>query len=201
MPKCEYSIWKLFHRLYWDVADPAQRRMYGYWFIWQLPGIFGDMLRARYMGKIFKYTGKNVRILSGVRFRSPENLSIGDNSCIGNDNFIQALGGVAIGSNTSLAPNVKIWSVNHNYKDRNKLIREQGLTKRKVIIGNDVWIASNAFILPGVNLPDGVVVGAGSIVTVKKYQSYSILVGNPAKMIGKRHKKGEDVTKMSYHVG
>ncbi|MFW8600779.1 acyltransferase [Desulfobacterota bacterium M19] len=199
MSKSEYSIWKLFRRLYWDIADPAQRKMYGYWFIWQLPGTFGDMLRSRYMGKIFKYTGENVKILSGARFRSPENLSIGDNSCIGNDNFIQALGGVTIGHDTSLAPSVKIWSVNHNYKNRNKLIGEQGLTKRNVVVGNDVWIASNTFILPGVNLPDGIVVGAGSLVTVKKYQPYSVIAGNPARMIGRR-KRDNEVAEILYHV-
>lgn len=115
-----------------------------------------------------------------------ENLSVGDNVCIGNDNFIQALGGVTIGSNTSLGPGVKIWSVNHNYQDKNKLIGEQGLTKREVIIGDDIWIASNAFILPGVHLPDGIVVAAGSLVTVKKYEPYCIIAGNPAIVIGYR---------------
>jgi acetyltransferase-like isoleucine patch superfamily enzyme len=85
-----------------------------------------------------------------------------------------------------MAPGVKIWSVNHNYQDKDKLIEEQGQTEHEVIIGNDVFIASNAFIIPGVHLPDGAVVSAGAIVGKKFYKPFSILAGNPARVIGYR---------------
>ena len=52
-------------------------------------------------------------------------------------------------------------------------------------IGNDVWIGSEATIMPGVNIGNGAVVGANAIVT-KDVAPYSIVAGNPAKLIRKR---------------
>lgn len=176
----------LLKRFYWDLLDRNERKYYGYWLISQVPCLFGNMLRGRYLSKRFKSAGKNLKVFAGARFRSMEHLVVGDNVEIGFDNFIQALGGVKLGDNVMLAPGVKIWSVNHNYKDTKTLIKEQGQTKAPVTIGNDVFVASNAFISPGVNLPDGAVVSASAVVSVKKYPPYSIIAGNPARVIGHR---------------
>ncbi|MES9991086.1 MAG: acyltransferase [Candidatus Thiodiazotropha sp.] len=180
------SIIYLIKRFFWDLADKNVRVYYGYWFISQIPGLFGNNLRGRYLSKRFKSSGSNLNVSPGVRFRSIENLIVGDNVEIGYDNFIQALGGVTIGNNVMLAPGVKIWSVNHNYKDKSRRIQDQELSLAPVTLGNDIWISSNAFIAPGVNLPDGVVVGAGAVVGIKQYPPYSIIAGNPARVIGKR---------------
>ncbi|MDZ7833619.1 MAG: acyltransferase [Desulfobacterales bacterium] len=176
----------LLKRLCWDLLDRNERKYYGYWLISQVPCLFGNILRGRYVSKRLKSAGKNLKVLAGTRFRSMENLVVGDNVNIGFDNFIQALGGVTLGNDVMLAPGVKIWSVNHNYKERDTLIKKQGQRKAPVFIGNDVFIAANAFISPGVTLPDGVVVSAGAVVPVKKYPPYSILAGNPARVIGHR---------------
>lgn len=58
-------------------------------------------------------------------------------------------------------------------------------TKGDVVIGNDVWIATNAVIMSGVTIGDGAVVAAYSIVT-KDVPPYTIVAGNPAKQIRKR---------------
>ncbi len=179
-------ILHLVKRFYWDLLDREERKYYGYWFLSQIPGSFGNLARGRYLAKRFKSAGSNLRVYAGARFRSMENLVVGDNVEIGFDNFIQALGGVTLGDNVMLAPGVKIWSVNHNYRDGNTLIRDQEQTMSPVRIGNDVWISSNAFISPGVHLPDGVVVAAGAVVGVKKYPPYSIIAGNPARVLGFR---------------
>lgn len=181
-----YSTIDLAKRLYWDLMDWSERKYYLYFLIFQIPGTFGDMLRGRYLAPRIKYAGKNFRVQSGTRFRSMENLVVGDNVIIGYDNFIQALGGVTIGNNVLTAPGVKIWSVNHNFRDKNTLVMNQGQTTSAVSIGNDVWIAANVFISPGVTLPDGVVVSSGAVVGVKDYKPYSILAGNPARAIGFR---------------
>lgn len=59
------------------------------------------------------------------------------------------------------------------------------IEKSDVVIGNDVWIGLNALILSGVNIGDGAVVGANSVVT-KDVLPYSIVAGNPAKLIKMR---------------
>lgn len=62
---------------------------------------------------------------------------------------------------------------------------DSSLPKCGVKIGNDVWIGMNSFILPGVTIGDGVVVGAESVVT-KDVSPYSVVAGNPAKLIRQR---------------
>ena len=56
---------------------------------------------------------------------------------------------------------------------------------KTTIIGNDVWIGNRALILQGVTIGDGAVVGAGSVVT-KDVEPYTIVAGNPARVIRKR---------------
>ena len=67
-------------------------------------------------------------------------------------------------------------------------------TKGDVIIGNDVWIGANVTIMSGVNIGDGVVISSNSHV-VKNCEPYSIIGGNPAKLIKKRFKK-EQIEKL-----
>ena len=57
--------------------------------------------------------------------------------------------------------------------------------KGNTVIGNDVWIGQNAVILPGVNIGDGAIIGANSVVG-SNVKPYTIVAGNPAKMIRKR---------------
>jgi virginiamycin A acetyltransferase len=57
--------------------------------------------------------------------------------------------------------------------------------KGDTIIGNDVWIGQNATILPGVHIGDGAIIGANSVVG-SNVDPYTIVVGNPAKVIRKR---------------
>lgn len=166
--------------------DRRERFAYGYWLIWQVPGLFGNMLRARYLAPRMKRAGPNLTVLAGCRFRSIENLEVGANVSIGYDNFLQAKGGLRIGDDVSTAPGVKIWSVNHDYDDPDVPVEKQSQTEAPVVIGNNVFIASNAFILPGANLPEGCIVSAGAVVGGKPYRPYSILAGNPARVIGYR---------------
>ena len=55
----------------------------------------------------------------------------------------------------------------------------------KTVIGNDVWIGDNAVVLKGVNIGDGAIIAAGSIVT-KDVEPYSIVGGNPARLLKMR---------------
>ena len=52
----------------------------------------------------------------------------------------------------------------------------------EIIVGNDVWIGGGAILLPGVTIGEGAVVGAGAVVT-KDVAPYTIVAGNPAKVI------------------
>jgi acetyltransferase-like isoleucine patch superfamily enzyme len=102
---------------------------------------------------------------------------------------------ISIGSFTSVGQNVCIVDFNHNF-DRitscfiNHLIFNDNFKTDlgivgPVTIGEDVWIGSNVVILPGITIGRGSVIGAGSVVT-KDIPSYSIVVGNPAKVVSQR---------------
>ena len=66
----------------------------------------------------------------------------------------------------------------------------QPISKGDINIGNDVWIGYRATILSGVSIGNGAVIGAGSVIS-KNVAPYSIVAGNPAKLIRMRFKKSQ----------
>jgi len=111
----------------------------------------------------------------------PENVRIGKNveTSLGNVGgcYIQAINGVEIGDDTIIAPGVKIISANHSLEDYNKHDESEPIR-----IGARCWLSSNCVILPGVQLGDRVVVGAGAVVS-KSFPSDCVVAGVPAKII------------------
>lgn len=71
----------------------------------------------------------------------------------------------------------------HNFERRDIPMTQQGGELKRIRIGNDVWIGSNSVIIEDIG--DGSVVGAGFVVN-REVESYSIVAGNPAKLIKKR---------------
>ena len=65
-------------------------------------------------------------------------------------------------------------------------MNSQGLTKKGIAIGEDVWIGAGCKILDGVHIGNGTVIGAGSVVT-KDIDAHLIAFGVPAKVAGRRH--------------
>jgi len=145
-------------------------------------GIIFKKLRYFFASKVIKKIGKNVNIENGAIFNP--NISIGDNSGIGVR--CELVGNIEIGNNVMMGPEVVFYTQNHQFKNRNKTIIEQGYDEeKKIVIEDDVWIGRRVIILPGVTIKKGTVVGAGAIVT-KTFPEYSVIAGNPAKVIGKR---------------
>lgn len=139
-------------------------------------------LRAASAKLIFNSCGKNVAI--GRKAIISKNISIGNRSGIGEK--CEVLGTCTIGDNVLMAPECIVYTTNHNFMDRNKLIIEQGITAEfPVTIGNDVWIGRRVIILPGVKIGNGAVIAAGSVVT-KDVPPYTLVGGNPSKVIKER---------------
>ncbi|MBE9481798.1 MAG: acyltransferase [Bacteroidetes bacterium] len=93
--------------------------------------------------------------------------------------YIQAINGIEIGKNLRTGPGIKIISSNHDINNFDK-----HTTNKPIKIGDNCWIGANAIILPGVELRDHVIVGAGSVVT-KSFPSNCVIGGVPAKIIKK----------------
>lgn len=84
-----------------------------------------------------------------------------------------------------MAPNVALIAANHNYTRTDISMNLQGEIEKEIVIENDVWIGYGAIILPGVNIGQGSVIAAGSVVT-KDVPSYSVVAGVPAVVIKNR---------------
>ena len=96
--------------------------------------------------------------------------------------YIQGIGKIYIGDYTQIAANVGIISANHDLYDTRK--HKPSFVK----IGKYCWIGMNAVILPGVELGDWTIVGAGSTVTKSFSEGYCVIAGNPAKVVKKLDK-------------
>jgi maltose O-acetyltransferase len=93
---------------------------------------------------------------------------------------------IIIGKNVMMGPNVYILSTNHSFENIEKPIIEQGNTQKKqCIIEDNVWIGRQVIFTPGRKIKTGSIVGAGTVLT-KDFDSYSIIGGNPSKLIRKR---------------
>lgn len=153
----------------------------------RIPGRIGVAARARYYRSRLAACGNSTIIAVGVRISSPEKLSLGDRVGIGAGAFITAGGGVKLGNCVGIGPDTKIWSVNHIFKDPDVPWRDQGWEYKEVIIEDDAWIGAASFIKPGVTVGKGAIVSAGTVLS-KSVPPYSIVTGNPGRVVGWRKK-------------
>lgn len=124
--------------------------------------------------------GKEVHIYNSATIYMPWNLEIGDWSSIGEQAFIYNLGKISIGSKTTISHRAHLCAGTHNYRDSNL-----PLLKLPIEIHDHAWVCADAFIGPGVNIGEGSVVGARSVV-IKDIAPWIVVAGNPAKFIRKR---------------
>ena len=132
-----------------------------------------------------KIGGKNRKacwpIASTCTVISPENI-IFDPDDLNNfqsyGNYFQAMGTIEIGSGTWIAPNVGLITANHDVYDLTKHVEP-----KPIRLGKRCWIGMNSVVLPGVELGDDTIVGAGSVVTKSFSQGKCVIAGNPAKVI------------------
>jgi acetyltransferase-like isoleucine patch superfamily enzyme len=106
------------------------------------------------------------------------NIKVGENVFINACCRFQDQGGIEICDGALIGHNTTIATLNHDYRPE----KRQGLIPKSVKIGKNVWIGSDCTILPGVEIGDGAIIGAGSVVT-KSVPANIIAVGNPARVI------------------
>lgn len=109
-------------------------------------------------------------------------ISVGKNFFANYNCTIIDVAKVTIGDNCQFAPNVSIYTAGHPlHPEIRNTLYEYGI---HVTIGNNVWIGGNSVVLPGVNIGDNCVIGAGSVVT-KDIPPWSLAAGNPCRVIRK----------------
>jgi acetyltransferase-like isoleucine patch superfamily enzyme len=108
---------------------------------------------------------------------------IGEKSFIGIGSVV--IGPVNVGKQVIVAQYVVMSGLNHNYESIELPIRKQGVNTRPIVIEDECWIGAHAVITAGVTIGKHSVVAGGSVVT-KDVPPYSVVAGNPARVI-KQH--------------
>lgn len=122
---------------------------------------------------------------TGTYKDSKPSIFIGDNFGCGDFCFFGCAGGIKIGNNVIMGQNVRFHAQNHLFDLTNIPIREQGTTQKGIVIEDDCWIGAGSVFLDGVTVGTGCVIGSNTVVT-KNIEPYSVVVGNPGKVIKKR---------------
>lgn len=151
--------------------------------------IFGPIAKKlRYIccKQIFAKCGTNVNIERLAFFGKGFELEIGDNSGLGVNCSVPS--NIKIGNDVMMGPEVYILpDIMHCFDKVDVPMWRQGYTRSqsKTMIGNDVWIGRQVIFTPGHTIGNGCIIGCGSVIT-KDFDDYSVVAGNPAKLIKKR---------------
>jgi acetyltransferase-like isoleucine patch superfamily enzyme len=135
-----------------------------------------DRLIKEILGK----TGEHIKIEAPFHCDYGYNIEVGENFFANYNLTVLDVGKVKIGKNAQIAPNVSIYTAGHPvHPDSRNSGYEYGVA---ITIGDNVWIGGNVCILPGVNIGNNVVIGAGSVVT-KDLPDNVIAAGNPCRIV------------------
>ena len=109
-------------------------------------------------------------------------IHIHENVAIGEFSYVGGAGGISIGKDTIIGQYFSAHPENHNYTNKDIIIRHQGVNRKGISIGENCWLGSKVTVLDGVTIGNNCVVTAGAVVT-KSFPDGVMLGGVPAKMI------------------
>jgi putative colanic acid biosynthesis acetyltransferase WcaF len=124
--------------------------------------------------------GSNVIVKQCINVKYPWFLSIGDDSWIGENVWIDNLASVVIGSNVCISQGALLLTGNHDYKKSTF-----DLMLAEIILEDGVWIGAQSTVGPGVKCCTHSILTVGSVAT-KNLESYTINQGNPAVCVNTR---------------
>jgi len=120
-----------------------------------------------------------------ARIHVPWNLTMHDRSALGERANAYSLGKVELKARSTVAQEVYLCSATHKFDSANL-----PLVTGKITLEEDAFLGARAFVMPGITIGKGTVIGACSVVT-KNVPDWTIAAGNPCRPIGRRIIKGE----------
>ena len=175
--KNQHSLKSKIARLTWEVVwlflyRPTPRWCLNWW--------------RRVLLRIFgAKIGDGVRIQGSTKVWQPWRLRIGAHSWIGGDVLLYSVDEISIGANAVVSEGAFICTASHDIASP-----IFNLTTMPITIGDGAWIGARAIVLKGVVVGDGAVVAAGAIVS-KAVKPWTVVGGNPAKILMKRELRSE----------
>lgn len=125
--------------------------------------------------------GQHVHVYPSVQIWAPWNLRIGNFVGIGNGAILYSMDEITIGDHAVISQGAHLCCGSHDYNSENFQ-----LFAKPIVIGAGAWICAEAFIHPGVVVPEGAVVGARSVVPKSLSEPWAVYAGNPCRQVGKR---------------
>ncbi len=170
-----------------------------YFIVYAPKDVIGNRIRKFYWRKRMKLTSKFFIGKGAILEPNSSYFDIGNNFTLGEWSVLNAgeCKGVFIGNNVGIARGAFLRSANHKFDKVDTPYQEQGHDCKiipynnreySIIIEDDVWIGANSIILSGAYVGKGSVLSAGCVIS-SKIPPYSIVVGNPARVIGNRKKR------------
>ena len=126
--------------------------------------------------------GRQVRVRPSTRIEIPWNLTLGDSAIVGDDAILYSLGHITIGRGAIVSQYAHLCAGSHDYRSKTF-----DLLKLPITIGEDAWIAADAFIGPGVTVGNRSVIGARSSVFMN-IPADVVAAGTPAKVLKPRER-------------
>lgn len=125
--------------------------------------------------------GRNVVIKPGVNIKYPWNLTIGDNTWVGEKVHLDSLAPIHLGRNVCLSQYAYLCTGSHNWSDP-----KFGLIVKPIVVEDGAWVACRATVLPGVTVRSHSVIAAHSMAS-KDTVPYMVHLGVPAEPVKHRH--------------
>jgi len=166
-----FSTKEKFRRLLWSIVQTTLFRCsFHTWNRWRimLLNLFGARIH------------RSCVIRRTVRVECPWNLSMGSHSCLGDRAIAYCLGPVAIGARVTISQHVHLCAGTHDYNRP-----DMPLIRPPIVIDDDVWVAADAFVGPGVSIGAGAILGARGC-AFDDLEPWIIYGGNPARQIKPR---------------
>jgi putative colanic acid biosynthesis acetyltransferase WcaF len=129
--------------------------------------------------------GDGVHVYSSAQIWAPWNLEIGDAAAIGRKAQVYSQGQISLGRRVVVSQGVHLCAGTHDFETPGF-----PLVVKPITVGDDAWIAAEAFVHPGVKIGEGCVVGARSVVTCD-LPEWTVCSGFPARALRPRKRGNE----------
>ncbi len=137
----------------------------------QIRAVFGELIGA--------HVDESFSLIPPFYTTGGDNIRIGRNVFINQNCTMYDLGGIDIGDDVMIGPNVSLITSSHPIVPSQ---RREAVIAKPIVIGKNVWIAAGVTVIGGVTIGDNSVVAAGSVVT-RDVPADSLAAGNPARLV------------------
>lgn len=155
-----------------------------YWLLFRLTPVPFHAWRAAVLRLFGAVIGKRVRIYPSARIWAPWNLEMGDDSCIGPDVHCYCVDRIQLGFRAVVSQRAFLCTAGHDY-NRSGL----PLISAPILLQANTWVTAEVYVGPGVTLNQGAVALARAVV-VRDVDAWTVVAGNPAKVVRRRDRVG-----------